>query len=88
MKNKTKQYKKNHHFNHESDIEKSKIQRDKTSMRKAHLKVKQRLNNVINCTADDALVDDYLDMVYQEKQYRKTYKQHKQRLNTIKNDID
>jgi hypothetical protein len=88
MKNETKRYKKNHHFNHESDVEKSKIQRDRTSMRKIHFKVRACLNDMINCKADDELFDDYLQMVHQEKQYKKTYKQHKQRLNTIKNDID
>ena len=81
-------YKRTHTFEHESDVEKGKIYKEKTHVLKQQKRQKKLLKAVTRFEeVDDDDMNAYHDSLHQEKKERGNLHGHKDRLKTLtKND--
>ena len=88
MPSRHQSYKRIHTYDHESDIEKGKIKKEKAHARKARKKQSRLLNALLEDPAalEDVSFEAYEDALHIEKKEAKNARTHKQRLKVLTDD--
>ena len=81
---KYKSYKRNHTYQYESDVELGKIHQEKTRVLKLKRVQTKKLHQIIKDELfDDEALDEYEDVLHQEKKETNNMKVHKHRLKKL-----